>query len=704
MVEIISDYAEQLNSLRRQYRSDNNLDPANAVVASSGGVIRDTSIPGNVFVRIQTSNGLSSIRSVGGPVTNMTLYPGLNVKLEKDERGQLFIAKTNNQAQFAAGANPYITSQPPQQRVTQSLIETLAVVPTNPPSLMVSVKAWNPIVNGTYYEFPGTLVDFTGSLPATGSMYYGSIFLKNDYTTGEVKFSTQRPLYDLPLGISDVQETVNARSTNAIPDYAIKLIGGQTQITLTNILNDGKDLRQLVNIEGATGGGTVTSVTASAPLASSGGATPNISVTGTLSAVNGGTGIASPTAHDLLIANGASAMNLLAPGTARNVAISDGTDWTSRALVDADVPNALTISGGTVDNTPVGASVPSTGIFTLLSSDSYAFKAYNGSGATANANDVGYLVYDGTNGFVYKTTTTANLEAEWCVVVNGGGNGANIYVARRGQVTVKLNANCSIGNFLLTSTTAGEASVSTTMRPEVFAVALSANSGGAGGTCTAMLLCNTRFVPASNSNDIWTCSAQSDTAWTGTINGAPSATSVTVTTVSGALNCFKPFAAGFLSECRLWNTTRNTFRRVTAVNTGTNVITTENTTDAWANTDALTIQSQTTLSGGAVIYIEFDLTPSVPATFPTTLRALAVNHFVFDSSATVSCVSSLHPYDTYAISKIQSLINLPGNSFFLSAYRVVPIFNNVFCAAMDATGSATASVTFRLVGYFEAAP
>jgi hypothetical protein len=41
----------------------------------------------------------------------------------------------------------------------------------------------------------------------------------------------------------------------------------------------------------ATGsGGTVTSVTASAPLASSGGATPNISFTGTLAVANGGTG------------------------------------------------------------------------------------------------------------------------------------------------------------------------------------------------------------------------------------------------------------------------------------------------------------------------------------------------------------------------------------------------------------------------------
>ena len=44
-----------------------------------------------------------------------------------------------------------------------------------------------------------------------------------------------------------------------------------------------------INIPGGSGG--VTSVTASAPLASSGGTTPNISLTGTVAAANGGTGL-----------------------------------------------------------------------------------------------------------------------------------------------------------------------------------------------------------------------------------------------------------------------------------------------------------------------------------------------------------------------------------------------------------------------------
>lgn len=48
-------------------------------------------------------------------------------------------------------------------------------------------------------------------------------------------------------------------------------------------------------ITASSSGGTVTSVTASAPLASSGGTTPDISFTGTLAAANGGTGASSLT-------------------------------------------------------------------------------------------------------------------------------------------------------------------------------------------------------------------------------------------------------------------------------------------------------------------------------------------------------------------------------------------------------------------------
>ncbi len=74
------------------------------------------------------------------------------------------------------------------------------------------------------------------------------------------------------------------------------------------------------------------SVSGSAPIASSGGTAPIISLSGTVDSTHGGTGISNPTAHDLLVANGASAMNLLAPGSKGNVIASNGTDYANVAV------------------------------------------------------------------------------------------------------------------------------------------------------------------------------------------------------------------------------------------------------------------------------------------------------------------------------------------------------------------------------------
>ena len=105
------------------------------------------------------------------------------------------------------------------------------------------------------------------------------------------------------------------------------LIGNSSGNTLTKAtLTQGSGVT-ITNSAGgitiaATGsGGTITSVTASSPLASSGGTTPNISFTGTLAAANGGTGITSP-------------------GASGNVLTSDGTNWAS------STPAASGISAG----------------------------------------------------------------------------------------------------------------------------------------------------------------------------------------------------------------------------------------------------------------------------------------------------------------------------------------------------------------------
>lgn len=82
----------------------------------------------------------------------------------------------------------------------------------------------------------------------------------------------------------------------------------------------------------ASGGGTVTAVTATSPLKSSGGTAPDISLDGTIAVSNGGTGQSSLTANNVILGDGTNAVKFVAPGTSGNLLTSNGTTWTSEEL------------------------------------------------------------------------------------------------------------------------------------------------------------------------------------------------------------------------------------------------------------------------------------------------------------------------------------------------------------------------------------
>jgi hypothetical protein len=63
-------------------------------------------------------------------------------------------------------------------------------------------------------------------------------------------------------------------------------------------------------------------------------------VTGTLPVTNGGTGASTLTANNVILGNGASAVNFVAPGTIGNILTSDGTTWTSVAPSASGVSTA----------------------------------------------------------------------------------------------------------------------------------------------------------------------------------------------------------------------------------------------------------------------------------------------------------------------------------------------------------------------------
>lgn len=77
-------------------------------------------------------------------------------------------------------------------------------------------------------------------------------------------------------------------------------------------------------------------------------------VSGTLPVANGGTGAATLTANNVLLGNGTSALQAVAPGTAGNLLTSNGTTWTSAAAPAAPFQNLTVVASSGTFTIPAG--------------------------------------------------------------------------------------------------------------------------------------------------------------------------------------------------------------------------------------------------------------------------------------------------------------------------------------------------------------
>jgi len=115
----------------------------------------------------------------------------------------------------------------------------------------------------------------------------------------------------------------------------------------------------------ATVSGGITSVTASSPLASSGGSTPNISFTGTLGATNGGTAQSTYTTGDLIYASASNTLAKRAIGTTGQIlTVSGGVPtWTTPAAGGS--VTSVAVSGGSTGLTTSGGPITTSGTITI---------------------------------------------------------------------------------------------------------------------------------------------------------------------------------------------------------------------------------------------------------------------------------------------------------------------------------------------------
>jgi hypothetical protein len=332
----------------------------------------------------------------------------------------------------------------------------------------------------------------------------------------------------------------------------------------------------------------------------------------------------------------------------------------------------------------------------------WAFVVKNTSGAAAAANDVGYIDENGE----YKTTTTQAAVAAWCVVLIGGADNADIYVTRRGRVTVAYTGSApGAGDYLVTSTTAGSAQAQTTIRPEIFAVCLAA---GSGGTVEVLLLTgrtfqdidssdNLLFLLAANASDFVSAIAAAGVSGDKIYYNAPS---------SGHVNTITPLATTELAKITIHNTTQGESAYIIATGAdGTgNYIQVSDSTDisGWVATDVITARSQTnTANPSAGIYF-YDLYLSA-AEIPTLAVSVSVQIHQYFDTGSIGQNSATHPYEADNIPKrrtVPSVLTAAGPGLEM----MVPLINRRYCFAWQGTGTGTVRVALRIRGAIVATP
>jgi len=214
---------------------------------------------------------------------------------------------------------------------------TGAVANTNPIILDAAGRTPNEIwlVAGTLYKFivqtsVNVLVGTYDGLPAINDPYSINSLLGSVTGTNAIAAVATPSITAYAAGATYAfiaANTNTAAATLSIDGLATKsitkngsatLTAGDIQIgKLTWVQYDGTTFQLINNI---VYGGSITNGTI-------------VSLSTPLGAASGGTGLSTLTANSVLLGNGISSVQLIAPGTAKNVLTSNGTTWASTAPV-----------------------------------------------------------------------------------------------------------------------------------------------------------------------------------------------------------------------------------------------------------------------------------------------------------------------------------------------------------------------------------
>jgi hypothetical protein len=230
------------------------------------------------------------------------------------------------------------------------------------PAGRMAVVAWN----GSDFVTLGAVVDLTASGNVTLTALTASTALALDANkqivsvtntgTGNNVLATSPILVTPNLGTPSAVTLTNATglpidagTTGTLP--AARGGTGQTSYAVGDLLyaDTTTSLAKLADV--ATGNVLISGGIGVAPSWGKVGLATHVS--GTLPVANGGTGAVSLTANNVLLGNGTSALQVVAPGTAGNILTSNGTTWQSTAPAASGV---TTISFGSTGLTPSTAT------------------------------------------------------------------------------------------------------------------------------------------------------------------------------------------------------------------------------------------------------------------------------------------------------------------------------------------------------------
>ena len=177
----------------------------------------------------------------------------------------------------------------------------------------------------------GTVVSVGGTGTVNGISLTGTVT-----TTGNLVLGGALTGVDLTSQITGILPVANG-GTN------LSALGAANQVLAMNAGGTALEYRSDAGgsvTSVAVSGGTTGLTTSGGPITGSG----TITFAGTLAVASGGTGATSLTANNVVLGNGTSAVQVVAPSTSGNVLTSDGTTWASTTPAAGGISAGLSIA------------------------------------------------------------------------------------------------------------------------------------------------------------------------------------------------------------------------------------------------------------------------------------------------------------------------------------------------------------------------